>query len=90
MSKLSGTVLITGANGFLGQHVIDQVLNETDLKVKAIIRSQSAAEALKKSFGKELEGRGRVKVAFVKDMTKAGAYDKVIGKWQNTFQVAAS
>jgi len=78
MSTLSGTVLITGANGFIGQHLIDQILKETKLNIKAIVRSQNSGDALKKSFGKELENGGRIELAFVNDMSKEGAYDEVV------------
>ena len=39
--------VITGANGNLGKRLIDELTRETDSRVRAIVRSQSAADTLK-------------------------------------------
>ena len=39
--------VITGANGNLGKRFIDELTRETDSKVRAIVRSQIAADLLK-------------------------------------------
>lgn len=77
MSKLSGNVLITGANGFIGLHAVDQALKLTDLKVKAVVRSEKSAGEVKKAFGNEIKN-GRVEIVFVPKMEEEGAYDEVI------------
>jgi len=38
--------VITGANGNLGKRLIDELTRETDFKVRAVVRSQNAADTL--------------------------------------------
>lgn len=40
-----GTILVTGATGFLGPHLIDQLLRQTTAKIVCIVRAASDAQA---------------------------------------------
>lgn len=84
MSKLSGSVLVTGANGFLGQHAVDQTLKLTNLKVKAIVRSEKSTEILRNAFPKEIQ-EGRLEFGFVPQIDSEGAYDEAIKGEHNSY-----
>ncbi|KAJ3119215.1 methylglyoxal reductase (NADPH-dependent) gre2 [Physocladia obscura] len=67
-------VLLTGANGFVGSHILDKLLS-LGHSVRAIIRSQSKAEQVLSDFpnyGSQLD------FGIVSDITSPGAFDKVV------------
>lgn len=41
MPKQKRTVVVTGANGFVGRHVIERLLKEKDIRVRAMVRETS-------------------------------------------------
>lgn len=68
----SRRVLLTGANGFVGSHILDQLL-KASFSVRAVLRSQSKIDAVKADFpGSSLD------FAVVPDMTAAGAFDEAL------------
>jgi uncharacterized protein YbjT (DUF2867 family) len=71
-------ILVTGANGHVAQHVVDQALRHpAKPRVRATVRSSSSAESLKvhwESYVKE----GRLDVVIVPDITTDGAFDQAI------------
>ena len=58
-------VLVTGANGFLGVHVVDILLNK-GYAVRGVVRSLDKEDHIKKLFAKYGD---RFELAVVKDIT---------------------
>ncbi|KAK6951212.1 hypothetical protein Daesc_007743 [Daldinia eschscholtzii] len=72
----SHRVLLTGANGFIAQHILSQLL-EAGFSVRAVARSQSKIDALKKSFSKYVD-TPQLDFGVVPDITVPGAFDEVL------------
>ncbi|KAL7623541.1 hypothetical protein AAE478_007224 [Parahypoxylon ruwenzoriense] len=72
----SHRILLTGANGYLAQHILSQLLEE-GYSVRAITRSQSKIETLQKAFG-EWVGTARLDFGVVPDITSPGAFDAAL------------
>ncbi|GAA5872032.1 hypothetical protein JCM1840_004775 [Sporobolomyces johnsonii] len=68
-------VLVTGANGFVASHVVEQLL-EHGYKVRGTARSASKLANLQKRW--DAKYPGRFEIAVVEDMLKPGAYDEAI------------
>ncbi|MBE3048053.1 NAD-dependent epimerase/dehydratase family protein [Candidatus Bathyarchaeota archaeon] len=70
------TVLVTGANGFLGSHVADQFL-QYGYKVRAAVRDPSkdlwAVDLFRKLYGED-----SFELVAVPEMTAEGAFDEVV------------
>lgn len=67
-------VLLTGANGFIGSHVLDELLKK-GYSVRSIVRSQSKAQQVLSdfpNFGTKLD------FGIVSDITAPGAFDEVV------------
>ncbi|KAJ5016859.1 hypothetical protein K4K57_010480 [Colletotrichum sp. SAR 10_99] len=62
-----GTVLITGANGYLGLHVIDQALKR-GYNVRGTVRSQKAADKVRATFPNDYGSR--LTTISIEDLTK--------------------
>ena len=67
-------VLLTGVNGFIGSHILEQLL-AAGSTVRGIVRSPDKAEAVRKDFPSAGE---RLELAIVPDMTITGAYDSAV------------
>ncbi len=48
--KQGNAVLLTGASGFLGVHIIDELMNTTDKKIYCLVRSESKLESAIKEY----------------------------------------
>ncbi|OQU95501.1 hypothetical protein CLAIMM_01691 [Cladophialophora immunda] len=72
------TVLLTGANGFLATHVL-QNLVEDKFDVVGTVRSEAKADDV---FGAHPEFRSKVRLVVVPDMAAPGAYDKICEETQ--------
>lgn len=70
------TVLVTGANGFIASHIVDQLLL-AGYKVRGTVRSEAKGEWLVKLFG-EKYGPGKLDLAVVPDMAVKGAFDEAV------------
>lgn len=70
------TVLVIGANGFLGSHIADQFLRH-GYKVRATVRDPAKDAWAVKLFSK-LYGNGRFELVAVPDMEPEGAFDEVV------------
>lgn len=69
-------VLVTGANGLLGSHVVDQFLR-MGYKVRATVRNPSKETWATETFGK-LYGKENFELVAVPEMEVDGAYDEVV------------
>lgn len=48
ISKISGDILLVGATGFLGSHILNDLLNNTNFKVYCLIRGKSEEHSKKR------------------------------------------
>ncbi|KAK1980529.1 NAD dependent epimerase/dehydratase [Colletotrichum cereale] len=69
-------VLVTGANGFIAQHILAQFL-AAGHSVRAVVRGESSASKLRKTFAPHLAS-SQLDIALVPDMTAAGAFDAAL------------
>lgn len=76
MSSPSDLVLVTGATGFIGSHIVNEILSH-DGKVRAVARSESSTQGLRKRFEKEVAS-GALSFVYVPDMAKDGAFDEAV------------
>jgi nucleoside-diphosphate-sugar epimerase len=67
-------VLLTGANGFLGLHILSQLL-EAGYSVRCVVRSQDKANLILRDFPNQTS---LIDVAIVPDMTIPGAFDATV------------
>ena len=77
-----GIYLVTGANGFIAQHVVDQLLAlSTGPRVRATVRSDITAKQITSFYADKDLARGRLEVVVIPDIVKPGAFDDaVIGR----------
>uniref|UniRef100_A0A0W0FT74 NAD-dependent epimerase/dehydratase domain-containing protein n=1 Tax=Moniliophthora roreri TaxID=221103 RepID=A0A0W0FT74_MONRR len=54
MSSATGLVLVTGATGFIGSHIVSQLL-EKNIKVRAVVRSTSKVKTIFPNAGSQLD-----------------------------------
>ena len=75
----SDLVLVTGANGHVAQHVVDQLLSlPASPRVRATVRSDVAAKQIA-SFYKERPWAGdKLDIVVVPDIVKSGAFDDAV------------
>jgi len=69
-------VLVTGANGFIGSHVVDQLL-QAGYKVRGTVRTESKGTWVKEHFDAKY-GAGKLELAVVPDMSAKSAYDDAV------------
>jgi len=67
-------ILVTGANGFIGSHVADQLL-EAGYRVRGTSRDTTKTAWMKELFDKKY-GEGRFEAVVVKDMVEPGAFEE--------------
>ncbi|ORY56990.1 NAD dependent epimerase/dehydratase [Pseudomassariella vexata] len=67
-------ILLTGANGYLAQHILSQLLSAGH-SVRGLVRTASKAAQLESTFSSSL---AQLDVALVPDMTIPGAFDAVL------------
>lgn len=66
-------VLVTGANGYIGSHVADQLI-QAGYRVRGTVRDASKVGWLKEMFDANY-GPEKFELAIVEDLAKPGAYD---------------
>jgi len=69
-------VLVTGANGYIGSHVVDQLLSQ-GMKVRGTIRTQEKGGWIQEYFDDKY-GKGKLQLVIVPDFSKPGAYDEAV------------
>jgi uncharacterized protein YbjT (DUF2867 family) len=77
--KQSDLVLVTGANGHVAQHVVDQLLAlPAGPRVRATVRSEATAKHITSFYEGNLSARGRLEVVVIPDIVKPGAFDDAV------------
>ena len=69
-------MLVTGANGFLGSHIIDQFLAD-GYRVRGTVRKLESSKWLQDYFN-EKYGDGLLSLVEVEDLTKVGSLDEAV------------
>ncbi|GJC77572.1 aldehyde reductase 2 [Colletotrichum liriopes] len=73
------TILVTGANGFIGSHVCNELL-QLGYNVRGTVRDVEQCAWLPKAL--ELQGpKGEFRLASLPDMEKEGAFDPLVEGW---------
>ena len=72
----SHRILLTGSNGFLGSHILKQLLPRPGVSVRAVVRSQSKIDDVKGDFG-TFEN---LDFAVVPDITSPDAFHGALSK----------
>lgn len=78
-SSSSQTLLVTGATGFIGQHVVQEALSK-GYNLRATVRSDDSASKLKTNFPSAVSS-GQLTFAVVPDITSSKNYESA---FQNT------
>ena len=76
-------VLLTGANGFLGSHILKQLLDHPDVSVRAVVRSASKVEAVKQDFNEY----DNLDFAIVPDITAPNAFHEALSSSDTPFNL---
>ncbi|KAI1331075.1 aldehyde reductase [Xylariaceae sp. FL0255] len=82
------TVLVTGANGFIGSHVADQFLKH-EFRVRGTARSSEKLQWLVNLFNRKY-GEEKFEAAVVADMSGDGAFNQVVKGVSAVIHTAAS
>lgn len=82
-------VLVTGGNGYVAQHVVDQLLRQPGQpRVRATVRSAKSAQQIKDCFAQDISS-GRLSVALVPDIVVEGAFDECLDGVTHVAHVAS-
>lgn len=74
--NMAETVLITGANNYVAQHIINVLLKNSNYNVIGTVRSNEKAVKLSENFNSD-----RLKCEVVSDMGSQNAFDEVFSKY---------
>ena len=75
-------VLVTGANGYIGSHVADQLMT-AGYKVRGTARSEAKAKTIAGIFEKR-HGKDAFTYTVIEDMGAANAFNQAIkGEWRS-------
>jgi nucleoside-diphosphate-sugar epimerase len=69
-------VLVTGANGYIASHVVNQLL-QAGFNVRGTVREAEKADWLREYVAEKYEAR-RLEIAVVPDMGVEGSFDKAV------------
>jgi nucleoside-diphosphate-sugar epimerase len=67
------TVLVTGANGYIGSHIADQLIL-AGYNVKGTVRSEDKGAMIAETFEKRHSGKGAFSYVVVEDMSTEEAF----------------
>ncbi|KAL2421739.1 NADPH-dependent methylglyoxal reductase GRE2 [Exophiala dermatitidis] len=88
ISKMDNTfsnVLVTGATGFIGAHVVDNLL-EKGYNVRAVARSKQKANAMRQARKKY---KSKLDFVFIEDLSQEGAFDGLLDGIDGIIHVAS-
>jgi uncharacterized protein YbjT (DUF2867 family) len=74
MSSTSSLVLVTGSNGYVGTHVVEQLL-KNGYSVRAAVRSERAAKEMEQVHAGHA---AQLTTTIVPDITTTGAFDQAV------------
>lgn len=74
-------IFLTGGNGFLGSHVLKQLLAQPGVSVRAVVRSESKVQVVKDDFG----SFSNLDFAVVPDFTMSNSFDDALSKTEMLF-----
>ncbi|KAH8817292.1 ketoreductase [Xylogone sp. PMI_703] len=87
--QASDIVLLTGGNGHVGQHMIDQLLSlPTSPTIRTTVRSSKAASQLEQKFNDSITN-GKLEVVIVADITAPNVFDNVLDRVTHVAHVAS-
>jgi nucleoside-diphosphate-sugar epimerase len=69
-------VLISGANGYIGSHIAEQLIKH-GYRVRGTVRNVASQQWLQEYFDKT-HGTGKFEMIQVEDLSKAGAFDQAV------------
>lgn len=70
------TVLVTGANGYVASHIVDQLL-QYGFNVRGTVRATWKGDWLREHMLAKY-GEGKLDIRVVPDMSAEGAFDEVV------------
>ncbi|KAJ3501157.1 hypothetical protein NMY22_g19021 [Coprinellus aureogranulatus] len=76
LTSTSSTILVTGANGYIGAWTVKTLLSR-GYTVRAVVRNPSKADVLKNIFPSYVEN-AKLTFAYVGDLVKEGAFDEAV------------
>jgi nucleoside-diphosphate-sugar epimerase len=75
----SDLVLVTGANGHVAQHVVDQLIDlPSGPRIRATVRSAATAQQIKSFYEGKGSAKGRLDIVIIPDIVKPGAFDDAV------------
>lgn len=75
----SDLVLVTGANGHVAQHVVDQLLTLPEgPRVRATVRSEATATQIMEFYQSKSYADNRLQIIVVPDIVVTGAFDDAV------------
>jgi nucleoside-diphosphate-sugar epimerase len=84
----NSTVLVTGANGHVAQHMLEQLLRIPSVKVRGTVRSATSEAALQAVFGNYVAS-GSLEIVQIPDITQEGAFDTALRDCTHVAHVAS-
>jgi len=78
-------IVVTGANGFIASHVIEQLL-QSGYKVIGTVRS---LETSKVEHLTKMDKKGNLELVIVKDLTEDGIFDSIVKDVEYVFHIAS-
>jgi nucleoside-diphosphate-sugar epimerase len=82
------TVLVTGANGFIASHIVDQLL-QLDYKVRGTVRTEAKGKWVQDLFDNKY-GQGKLELVVVPAMEVKGAFDDAVKGCEGVVHVATN
>lgn len=83
---MAGRVLLTGANGFIGSHILSELL-QADYLVCCTVRAPGKGDKILEDFAAY---KSQISISVVPDITTPGAYDEAVqGSFDSVFHTAS-